>query len=203
MTEHDLKCHPEPFQAIVDGNKPWELRKNDRDFQVGDVLHLREWDPTEQWVAAGLPGTRKKVHGQYTGRALRKSVLFILTNVADWGLDADHVIMTLGPLHVGPDIEPSPWVPMTNPRDIKVIGKNIEELCEAGAAAARCLIQGINETEPSSGRLNKTWYANELADVAATSRISMEHFGMDRGSIDERIRRKYAFLMRWLGMMSA
>lgn len=45
MTEHVLKTWPEFFRAIVDGKKTFEVRKNDRGFQTGDVLHLREFDP--------------------------------------------------------------------------------------------------------------------------------------------------------------
>ena len=44
---HDLKIWPQFFDAVCDGRKRAELRKNDRDFQVDDILNLREFDPVE------------------------------------------------------------------------------------------------------------------------------------------------------------
>lgn len=41
---HVLKTWPMYFQPMVEGHKTFELRKNDRDFRVGDVLELREYD---------------------------------------------------------------------------------------------------------------------------------------------------------------
>lgn len=39
---HDLKIYPEFFSAVCAGVKRAELRKNDRDYRVGDTLHLME-----------------------------------------------------------------------------------------------------------------------------------------------------------------
>ena len=39
---HDLKIYPEYFSAVCTGVKLAELRKNDRDYRVGDTLHLTE-----------------------------------------------------------------------------------------------------------------------------------------------------------------
>lgn len=39
---HDLKIYPEFFSAVCTGVKRAELRKNDRDYLVGDTLHLME-----------------------------------------------------------------------------------------------------------------------------------------------------------------
>jgi len=39
---HDLKCHSEYFKHVKDGSKPFELRRDDRDFEVGDLLNIDE-----------------------------------------------------------------------------------------------------------------------------------------------------------------
>lgn len=67
-----LKCWPTSFLATWDGQKTWELRKNDRNFQVGDLLMLSEFRPegneTDRTFEAGTPG-------HLTGRWVRQRVL--------------------------------------------------------------------------------------------------------------------------------
>lgn len=48
MREHELKCWPQFYQPTTDGYKTFELRRADRDFEEGDILLLREWDPDSQ-----------------------------------------------------------------------------------------------------------------------------------------------------------
>lgn len=49
MPVHYLKIYPEYFEAVISGQKTVELRReDDRQFAVGDVLVLREWDPFPQ-----------------------------------------------------------------------------------------------------------------------------------------------------------
>ncbi|MGW8179587.1 MAG: DUF3850 domain-containing protein [bacterium] len=43
MQFHDLKIWPEFYQPILDDIKRFETRRNDRDFKLGDILHLQEW----------------------------------------------------------------------------------------------------------------------------------------------------------------
>jgi Domain of unknown function (DUF3850) len=48
MNTHELKSWPGQFQAIWTGRKRAEFRRDDRGYQVGDLLDLCEWDPSRQ-----------------------------------------------------------------------------------------------------------------------------------------------------------
>lgn len=45
MKEHELKTWPEFFDAVDRGDKTFEVRRDDRSFQVGDRMKLIRWDP--------------------------------------------------------------------------------------------------------------------------------------------------------------
>ena len=45
MTIHELKILPEYYKAQVEGKKNFEIRKNDRNYLIGDKLVLKEYDP--------------------------------------------------------------------------------------------------------------------------------------------------------------
>lgn len=83
---HELKTWPAPFEAVVAGRKPYEIRRADRPFAVGDDLHLREWRPAE-----GGGG------GHYTGREVVVTVTYI-TRAGEWGLPADRCVMGFAPV---------------------------------------------------------------------------------------------------------
>ncbi len=72
---HSLKTLPEYFNAVVDGSKNFEVRKNDRNFQVGDSLILKEWDGDT-----------------YTGRIIKKEITYILDHTSGYVLKG-YVIM--------------------------------------------------------------------------------------------------------------
>lgn len=55
MKVHELKIWPSFFRAVSEGTKTYEIRKDDRGFEVGDVLLLLEF----------------RAHvGEYTGRKI-------------------------------------------------------------------------------------------------------------------------------------
>lgn len=42
---HDLKTWPACWDATKRGEKPWEVRLNDRFYQSGDIVRLHRWEP--------------------------------------------------------------------------------------------------------------------------------------------------------------
>jgi hypothetical protein len=43
---HNLKTLSQYFHRVESGEKPFEVRKNDRDFQTGDLVYLEDFDGT-------------------------------------------------------------------------------------------------------------------------------------------------------------
>lgn len=73
---HKLKLAKMFFEDVRLGRKSFELRKNDRDYQIGDILELREMD-----------------NGEPTGRVIEKEITYILEGFA--GLKEDYCILAL------------------------------------------------------------------------------------------------------------
>lgn len=44
MTVHELKIEPKYFVPVIEGIKTFEIRKDDRGYKSGDLLHLKEFD---------------------------------------------------------------------------------------------------------------------------------------------------------------
>ena len=75
---HEIKCDPVHFQALITGEKNFEIRKNDRGYRVGDDLLIREFD---------------RRNGEYTGRMLGKKITYIVEG--QYGLPLDICVMQL------------------------------------------------------------------------------------------------------------
>lgn len=78
MKTHNLKCWPEYFGLILRGRKTFELRRNDRDFKIGDTVELNEWEPEYE---------------QYTGRRIIFSIIGILHG-GRFGLEEGYCILS-------------------------------------------------------------------------------------------------------------
>jgi hypothetical protein len=86
---HELKCWPEPFQAILDGRRRFEFRRDDRGYAVGDILDLREWDPHTRYYR------RHENDGHTVYRAERQRVTYILRGLH--GVPEGFVVMSIEP----------------------------------------------------------------------------------------------------------
>ena len=66
---HELKTWPDSFEAIRRRSKKFELRLDDRSFEVGDLLVLKEWDPSTGYSGRELDRfvTYKLSAGTYPG----------------------------------------------------------------------------------------------------------------------------------------
>lgn len=79
---HELKTWTEYFLLMVNGKKSFELRKNDRDFRVGQELLLKEYDKESE---------------KCTGRVLQCKITYVLKGeeAENFGLKKGYCIMGL------------------------------------------------------------------------------------------------------------
>jgi len=119
---HDIKILSEYFNAVADGSKPFEVRRNDRDYQVGDTLLLREGNHAEDVIdppcvpcyhckgcifghnmmacpdykgyMSAMEAYEDEIvgHWVYTGRELRRTVSYVLPGGA-FGIDKNFCVL--------------------------------------------------------------------------------------------------------------
>lgn len=58
--KHNLKILPKYFEAVINDEKTFEIRKNDRNFIVGDIAVLKEFE-----------------NGSYTGRFVEAEITYL------------------------------------------------------------------------------------------------------------------------------
>ena len=75
---HELKILPQYYEAVANGSKTFEVRKNDRRFQKGDTVRLREWE-----------------HLYLDSMALKFKIGYVLP------IDAERVVFSLLPIAGG------------------------------------------------------------------------------------------------------
>ena len=91
----------------------------------------------------------------------------------------------------------SPWMPTTDPRELRRLGKFMEELGELQAVVGRCLIQGIDEIDPSSGKTNRQRLIDEIGDVSAQTALTIALYGLPIEAINARSEKKKAQMVDW------
>jgi hypothetical protein len=72
---HKLKILPNHLYDITKHGKRFEIRKNDRNFQVGDTVCLNEWTP----------------ENEYSGRIFNCKITYVFHG-GEYGLDKDYCV---------------------------------------------------------------------------------------------------------------
>lgn len=59
MRTHEVKAHPDNFTLMLTEQKPFDVRRDDRLYERGDIIIFNEWDPNKN---------------EYTGRSIKRLV---------------------------------------------------------------------------------------------------------------------------------
>ena len=95
--EHHLKTWPSAFEAVKSDFKPWEYRRNDRDFAVGDVLVLEWWDPApDPSKPCGSVGYESGYFQSIANRWVKRRVTYIIHG-GQFGIPDGYCVMTTEP----------------------------------------------------------------------------------------------------------
>lgn len=78
--QHTLKTHPTYFRGIWFRDKLFECRIDDRNFQVGDKLILKEYD--------------LNIKKKYTGRRIKATISYKLTG-EEFGIKEGFCVLSL------------------------------------------------------------------------------------------------------------
>lgn len=97
MTIHDLRVRSRWLDRVRTGQKRAEICKHDRDYQVGDVLHLIEVDDhgwlVRDWVERDARG--RFVHGFVARPHVPVRITHVLDGRQTDGIRDDHCLLSI------------------------------------------------------------------------------------------------------------
>lgn len=100
MKIHELKILPQYFNAVVSNKKTFELRKDDRGFQVGDILMLKEFNLQEKYETIDGAET------YFSGKKVLRQISYILKDESEsMGLSKDYAILGIKPIDEDVELE--------------------------------------------------------------------------------------------------
>lgn len=85
---HHLKTWPEYFRQLKSGEKTFEVRKDDRFFQVGEELLL------EEFVPEGYFPEDEKQEPYLTGNICHRKITYVLRG-GQFGIEKGYVVLGL------------------------------------------------------------------------------------------------------------
>lgn len=80
---HELKTLPVFFKEILSGNKTAEMRRDDKCFQKGDIVTLREYDPKKHALTDCC----------YTGQEILVEITHVLHG-EEWGIKDGYAMLS-------------------------------------------------------------------------------------------------------------
>lgn len=87
MNIHELKIWPVHFNNVLKGTKTFEIRNNDRAFQKGDEVILKEYDPTVKGYSDDIQS------GEYVVGYTNNKLYFVIGDV--YPIDSERVVFSL------------------------------------------------------------------------------------------------------------
>ena len=102
MKLHELKILHKYLVEVDLGNKTFELRKNDRDYQVGDLIRfidIREDDST---------ANKNQIEPNIDENTLYR-ITYVLKDVEKYGLAKDYFILAIKKLNIKEVYDESRW----------------------------------------------------------------------------------------------
>lgn len=89
------------------------------------------------------------------------------------------------------------WIPTTDRMMLRRFGKLTEEAGELIAVTGRCVCQGIDEIDPSTGLTNRRRLEKEIADVYTQLDLAIDMLQLDASFIWIRRGEKREAMYRW------
>lgn len=89
---HTVKCWPEYYDAIERGDKPFDVRRDDRGYQKGDELILQRTCESKN--------KRHEVDHDYEGKvrhSIQRTITYVLTG-GQFGIEPGYVVLGLAAL---------------------------------------------------------------------------------------------------------
>ncbi len=74
---HELKILPAYFNAVKNGIKKFEVRKNDHNYKINDEILLKEWDQKKE---------------KFTGKILHRKITYFFDG---FGVEKGYCVLSL------------------------------------------------------------------------------------------------------------
>ena len=92
MKLHVLKIKEEYLYEILRGKKTFEIRKNDRNYQIGDLIHFVDTDGREYNYRYFYDDDDIRVH---CIELVIYQITYILENASEYGLEDGYCILSI------------------------------------------------------------------------------------------------------------